>query len=155
MLDDLGFVERHAWFAAFEGGGVRCGMPALEGAIESVRLDERGAAAFSVIGGGRALGICGSGIIDLLAALLASGHMNELGRLADGEVDRFVVDPASGVSLHESDISELAQDINFIGEMFESLAREAEEQLVEHTRHITQKTRSLAILYDVAASMNV
>lgn len=21
MLDDLGFVERHAWFAAFEGGG--------------------------------------------------------------------------------------------------------------------------------------
>lgn len=53
-----------------------------------------------------------------------------------------------------SDFSELAQDINFIGEMFESLAREAEEQLVEHTRHITQKTRSLAILYDVAASIN-
>ena len=53
------------------------------------------------------------------------------------------------------DFSELAQDINFIGEMFESLARETEEQLVEHTRHITQKTRSLAVLYDVAASINV
>ena len=54
-----------------------------------------------------------------------------------------------------SDFSELAEDINFIGEMLESLAREAEEQLVEHTRHITQKTRSLAVLYDVAASINV
>jgi two-component system nitrate/nitrite sensor histidine kinase NarX len=55
----------------------------------------------------------------------------------------------------DSDFNELAQDINFIGEMFQSLAREAEEQLVEHTRHITQKTRSLAVLYDVAASINV
>ncbi|MDH3452335.1 MAG: histidine kinase, partial [Gammaproteobacteria bacterium] len=54
-----------------------------------------------------------------------------------------------------SDFSELAQDINFIGEMFESLARKTEEQLVEHTRHITQKTRSLAVLYDIAASINV
>ncbi len=50
--------------------------------------------------------------------------------------------------------SELAEDINFIGEMFESLAREADEQLAEHTRHITQKTRSLTVLYDVAASIN-
>ena len=37
---------------AFEGGGVSFGMPALEGAIERVRLRDDGAVAVEVIGGG-------------------------------------------------------------------------------------------------------
>ena len=54
---------------AFEGGLVRYGMPACDGAIETVRLGADGAASYETIGGKAPLGLCGSGLIDLLAAL--------------------------------------------------------------------------------------
>jgi uncharacterized 2Fe-2S/4Fe-4S cluster protein (DUF4445 family) len=93
---------------AFEGGGVTCGMPALEGAIERVRLEEDGRVTCGVIGGGAPEGICGSGLVDLLGELLRTGRMNEQGRLAD-EQGCFVVDEAHGLCLSEADINELAQ----------------------------------------------
>lgn len=93
---------------AFEGGGVVCGMPALEGAIERVHLESDGRVALRVIGGGAPAGLCGSGLVDLLAELLRTGRMNEQGRLAD-EQERFVVDAAQRIFLTESDINELAQ----------------------------------------------
>ena len=46
------------------------------------------------------------------------------------------------------------RDLQFIGEMLQSLSRDAETQLQKHTSHIAQKTRSLSILYDVASSVN-
>ena len=49
---------------AFEGGGVMCGMPALDGAIERVALNGRGRPKTRVIGGGEPDGICGSGLVD-------------------------------------------------------------------------------------------
>lgn len=53
---------------AFEGAGISCGMPGLPGAVCRVRWT--GAAPeFEVIGGVEAKGICGSGLIDLLAVL--------------------------------------------------------------------------------------
>jgi uncharacterized 2Fe-2S/4Fe-4S cluster protein (DUF4445 family) len=93
---------------AFEGGGVACGMPALDGAIERVRVREDGCVEADVVGGGEALGICGSGLVDLLAELLRTGRMNEQGRLAD-DASSFVVDAARGLTLTEADINELAQ----------------------------------------------
>ncbi|HEY7598317.1 MAG TPA: ASKHA domain-containing protein, partial [Candidatus Limnocylindrales bacterium] len=93
---------------AFEGGGVACGMPALEGAIERVRLEEDGSATYTVIGGGAPVGICGSGLVDLLGELLRTGRMNEQGRLAD-EQERFVVAAEERIALAETDINELAQ----------------------------------------------
>lgn len=66
---------------AFEGGEVACGMPACAGAIDSVRVD-RGtlAAEYTVIGGGRPAGICGSGILDLCAELFRAGLVDRSGR---------------------------------------------------------------------------
>jgi uncharacterized 2Fe-2S/4Fe-4S cluster protein (DUF4445 family) len=93
---------------AFEGGGVACGMPALHGAVERVRLEEDGRVEVAVIGDGPPAGLCGSGLVDLLSELLRTGRMNELGRFADGG-DRFVVDEARGLFLSEADINELAQ----------------------------------------------
>jgi uncharacterized 2Fe-2S/4Fe-4S cluster protein (DUF4445 family) len=93
---------------AFEGGGVSCGMPALEGAIERVRLEEDGRVSCAVIGGGAPEGLCGSGLVDLLGELLRTGRMNEQGRLAD-EQERFVVSDEKRIGLAESDINELAQ----------------------------------------------
>src|SRR5947207_6480986 len=54
---------------AFEGGAIACGMPGLEGAIESVAINDDGAIQFSVIGNVRAEGICGSGLVELMSEL--------------------------------------------------------------------------------------
>lgn len=67
---------------AFEGGGVSCGMRAGNGAIERVRIDPAsGRAEVTVIGGGRPRGVCGSGMIDLLAELWTAGLLDPSGKL--------------------------------------------------------------------------
>ncbi|NOX09907.1 MAG: histidine kinase [Gammaproteobacteria bacterium] len=48
----------------------------------------------------------------------------------------------------------LAQDINTLGEAIQSLSRDMENQVHKQTRRIKDKSRSLQILYDVAASIN-
>ncbi len=58
------------------------------------------------------------------------------------------------VSNH-AEISELSQDINFVGEMLGSLSRDAELQLQRHTEYIAQKNKSLETLYDVVTSINM
>jgi len=94
---------------AFEGGAISCGMPGLDGAIESVRIDQDGNLDYEVIGGSsQAEGICGSGLVELLGELLRSDRMDHLGRLAN-EADRFELPEAGSVYLSEEDISQLAQ----------------------------------------------
>lgn len=67
---------------AFEGSGVRCGMRALPGSIDRVYLDgETGQLTYRVKGGGIPRGICGSGLIDLLAELRATGRITARGKL--------------------------------------------------------------------------
>lgn len=90
---------------AFEGGAIACGMPALDGAIEDVEIGADGSLRLGVIGGGRATGICGSGLVDLLSELLRTERMNELGRFEDGGR----IDLAEDVYFLESDVNELAQ----------------------------------------------
>jgi uncharacterized 2Fe-2S/4Fe-4S cluster protein (DUF4445 family) len=91
---------------AFEGGGVLCGMPALDGAIERVVIDPDGIVRLRVIGDALAEGICGSGLVDLLSELLRTGRMNPQGRFVEG-LERFVV--ADDVVFTERDVNELAQ----------------------------------------------
>ena len=68
---------------ALEGAGVECGMMAQQGAIEKVYLDD-GEIRYEVIGGGVPEGICGSGIIDLIAMLLTQGVIDRSGRFVEG-----------------------------------------------------------------------
>ncbi len=65
---------------AFEGALITCGMRGAEGAIDHVSL-ENGAFHCSVIGGGRPIGICGSGLIDLISELVRTGLVESAGRL--------------------------------------------------------------------------
>ena len=75
---------------AFEGGGIRCGMRADRGAIDGARVDpDAGTLELSVIGGGRARGVCGSGLIALAHALFQAGWIDKSARLADALPDRF------------------------------------------------------------------
>ena len=66
---------------ALEGMSLSCGMRALPGAVEDVRITDDGEAVLSVIGGGRPSGICGSGILSLVRELLRSGLMRANGAL--------------------------------------------------------------------------
>lgn len=66
---------------AFEGGGISCGMRAARGAVQRVALTPQGGLSYSTIGGARPRGICGSGLVDLLAELLRAGYLDRSGRL--------------------------------------------------------------------------
>jgi uncharacterized 2Fe-2S/4Fe-4S cluster protein (DUF4445 family) len=93
---------------AFEGGGISCGMPGLEGAIESVSLIGDGAFRVRVIGDVAPVGICGSGLVELMSELVKSGQMNGFGRFTEAG-DRIAVDQRHGIFLSERDVNELAQ----------------------------------------------
>ena len=61
---------------ALEGANIRFGMRAAAGAIDRVTAE-----GVRVIGGGEALGICGSGLIDAVAVMLEQGVLNRRGRV--------------------------------------------------------------------------
>ncbi|BCR03924.1 hypothetical protein DESUT3_09930 [Desulfuromonas versatilis] len=88
---------------AFEGGGISCGMAAKAGAVEQVRLDgDR--LRLGVIGGGAPRGLCGSGLVEAVAAALEGGLMDPRGTLRDpGEVashlSRYLVESPEGNAL--------------------------------------------------------
>ncbi len=54
----------------------------------------------------------------------------------------------------EGHFAELARGLNQLSDRFQSLALDMETQVRKQTEHIKQKTRSLEVLYDVAASIN-
>ncbi len=99
---------------AFEGGVITCGMPALDGAIEEVAIEEDGSIRLGVIGDVQPEGICGSGLVDALSELLRTGQMNDKGRFED-DVRRITLWHGEGrgetedIFLLESDVNELAQ----------------------------------------------
>ena len=65
---------------AFEGGDISCGMRATDGAIEAAVVDkDTMEPTFTVIGGGKIVGICGSGIIDIISELYRCGIINAKG----------------------------------------------------------------------------
>ena len=67
---------------AFEGSQMTSGMLASEGAIDSVRIID-GKVHYTVIGGGEPKGICGSGIIDLVAQLFLAGMLDRRGNFTE------------------------------------------------------------------------
>jgi len=93
---------------AFEGGEVTYGMPGYDGAIEKVAINDRGLAESTVIGDVEPIGICGSGLIDLLAELRRTGMMDELGKFDDGSGE-YEFSESNNLTLSRADISALAQ----------------------------------------------
>jgi uncharacterized 2Fe-2S/4Fe-4S cluster protein (DUF4445 family) len=72
---------------AFEGGAIRCGMRAADGAIEVVQLSAEGGAdeagepvRLGVIGDAEPRGLCGSGLVDAVAELVRVGLLDATGR---------------------------------------------------------------------------
>jgi uncharacterized 2Fe-2S/4Fe-4S cluster protein (DUF4445 family) len=91
---------------AFEGGGVRFGMPGADGAIEKVRLVD-GRFHISTIGDVPPEGICGSGLVDLLAELRRAGWMTNRGTFAD-KAHEIHVEPERPITFSRADVGHLS-----------------------------------------------
>ncbi|MHB1136547.1 MAG: ASKHA domain-containing protein [Coriobacteriia bacterium] len=111
---------------ALEGASITCGMRAEAGAIEQVGL-ENGALRLGVIGEREPWGICGSGLLDLIAVLLDAGLLDASGRMLDTvghplrmriterEGSRaFIVDERSGIVLTQQDVRQVQLAIGAI-----------------------------------------
>lgn len=88
---------------AFEGGRIGMGMRAATGAIAEVHAED-GNLACRVLGGGSARGICGSGLVDAVAAALDLGLVRPNGRIT---TESRQIELAPPVVLTQSDIREL------------------------------------------------
>jgi uncharacterized 2Fe-2S/4Fe-4S cluster protein (DUF4445 family) len=73
---------------AFEGGEVACGMRAMPGAIERISIDGSYNVSYSTIAGLKPVGVCGSGLIDLIACLFRTGIVDKKGRIQEVGSDR-------------------------------------------------------------------
>lgn len=71
---------------ALEGGHISCGMRAADGAIERVTVDN-GRLAVQTIGNRLPVGLCGSGVLDVLSALRRLDIVSARGRIAAGHPD--------------------------------------------------------------------
>ena len=72
---------------AFEGGNISCGMAGIPGAIDRVVID-KGQVRVSTIAGKKAVGLCGTGVIETVYELKKEGYMDETGLLADPWFDQ-------------------------------------------------------------------
>lgn len=99
---------------AFEGAKIECGMRGAKGAVDHVHY-ENGIWKYTTVGQAPAVGLCGSGLIDLVAQLLKAGLIDESGRLQSGQAQEniFVLVPPEeagndkGVYLTQKDIREV------------------------------------------------
>ena len=78
---------------AFEGSGVKHGMRAARGAIERLTVADDGSLKCHTVGNEPPRGLCGSGLLDALAALLEIGAIDRTGRFAPSQDPRLTEGP--------------------------------------------------------------
>ena len=99
---------------AFEGAKIECGMRGAAGAVDHVKY-ENGKWSYTTVGGQPAVGLCGSGLIDLMAGLLDAGLVDENGVLSSCQETKgiFMLVPPDqagndrGVYITQKDIGEV------------------------------------------------
>lgn len=84
--DEL-FITSTAAGPAFEGGNISCGVPSIEGAISHVSIDgakdSSAKISFETIGKKSPIGICGSGLLDIVYEIKKNELIDETGVLVD------------------------------------------------------------------------
>ncbi|UCH70749.1 MAG: DUF4445 domain-containing protein, partial [Candidatus Bathyarchaeota archaeon] len=108
---------------AFEGEGIKFGIRAMRGGIEHVKIDpESFESEYTVIGGTRPKGICGSGIIDLAAEMFSVGILDFAGKIVKGRTPlvrrgrdglEYVVVPAEKTAIGR-DIVITQRDMDYV-----------------------------------------
>ncbi len=121
---------------AFEGAHIKFGMRAAPGAIERVRIAD-GKVEYKTIGDESPVGLCGSGILDVVAQLRLTDLLNTKGRLegrgvrqAEGDAEFVIVGEAESgngraITVTQHDIRELQLAKGAIRCGIEALLQEA------------------------------
>lgn len=101
---------------ALEGYGIKHGMRATMGAIESIIIDEDGKSYYRVIGNAKPIGICGSGIVEAVAWMWIRGIIDDYGRMikktdkwfskSGDELQYIIVPPDETTNLKEITITQ-------------------------------------------------
>ncbi len=125
---------------AFEGAEISCGMDGSPGAVDKVWA-EHGEVRADVIGEGEAKGLCGSGLIDAVAALLETGELSEAGRL---EEPRRML--SGEVYLSREDVRQV--------QLAKAAVRAGAETLLELTGHKAEDVTDLVIAGGFGAYMD-
>ena len=121
------YVTSTAAGPAFEGAGISQGSGAIPGSIDKVRI-ENGAIRVHVIGEDAAKSICGSGLLDAVAAMLALGVLDESGAM---EAERFPL--TENVSLTRKDIRSVQLAKGAVRAGIETLAKVSGTALTDIT----------------------
>jgi len=87
---------------AFEGGEVSCGMRAMDGAIDRIRINDDFTTSYHVLGDALPSGVCGSGLIDLVAEMYSRGIVDRKARIQDQATDRVRVSDSGSEFVIES-----------------------------------------------------
>ncbi|NPA37251.1 MAG: DUF4445 domain-containing protein [Chlorobi bacterium] len=82
---------------AFEGANISCGMSAVTGAVSSFRNGSPG-----VIGDAEAAGVCGSGLIDIIAFMLDNGTLS-----MEGNIESDFTIPGTDIKITQQDVREV------------------------------------------------
>ena len=91
---------------ALEGGNISCGMSGLPGAIYETNYKEKGRFSNKTIGGKAAIGICGSGVISLVATLLEASLITETGAFSEEVSDTQQIQIDDNIIITQKDIRE-------------------------------------------------
>ena len=84
---------------ALEGAGISIGTKAGAGAVNSVRVNEDGERAWTTLNDSAPTGVCGSGLIDLIACLLKTGQLLPKGKLR--------IPPAAPLNITQKDVRQV------------------------------------------------
>ncbi len=109
-------VDGHVWSTsgsggpAFEGVGIDYGMSAMEGAIYQADYTPKSNTwSFDIIDSDNASGICGSGLISIIALLLKHEFLKESGNFRDGEYKWKLPIEQKLITISKSDIDKIQQ----------------------------------------------
>lgn len=116
---------------AFEGAKISCGMRGAPGAVDHVHY-KNGSLTYHTIGEAEPVGLCGSGLLDLVAALLDAEIIDETGRM---EKKEYQLD-SSQVSLTQKDICEVQFAKSAIRSGIELLAKKCRLELKTSKKYI-------------------
>ena len=131
------FVASAAAGPAFECGNISCGMPSFDGAICSYKI-ENSVPIINTVNSKNPIGVCSSGLIDLVAEMLKNNIIDETGYL---ENDFEIL---KNISLTQSDIREF------------QLAKSAVETAIKIiTKKISEPIRRVCICGNLGKNLNI
>ena len=93
---------------AFEWGNITCGTGSIQGAISHIS-SENGDFRIETIGGKEPIGICGTGVIDIMAEILERGWMDKTGLLDEvyEEEGICITEKEKSIRFYQKDVREI------------------------------------------------